>query len=85
MSSEETATPKIKMSQKTPSDDDPAPQEVGNVKDTSATTPMSSSSSSWWGGFISQAKEKVNQNLIQLINMFLFAYQITSQLRFFKQ
>lgn len=69
MEKKEIATSKMSQ-QKTPEGD--VSQEVRNVKETSPTTPTSPSSS-WWGGFISQAKEKVNHNFIQLITKFLFA------------
>jgi hypothetical protein len=82
MDQKETATPKMSQ-QKTPSEEESS-HEVKNVKGASPTTPTMSSSSTWWGGFISQAKEKVNRNFIQLI-ITIFFICFTSQHRFFKQ
>lgn len=79
MDQKETTTSKIKMSQKRTSSEDDLPQEVKNVKETSPTTPTTSSSSSWWSGLISQAKEKVNHNDIQLITtiiLFVLQYSV---------
>lgn len=85
MDQKETATYSKMSQQKTPSNDD-LPQAVKNVKDSSPTTPTTSSpSSSWWGGFISQAKEKVSQNFIQLIMLIIICFTKFSQHRFFKR
>jgi hypothetical protein len=60
----ETATENSKIPpQKIPSSDEQS-QEARNVTDSSPVTPTASSSSSWWGGFISQAKEKVNNKKV---------------------